>query len=1064
MVGTWSGEARDCEKFLEVMTSSSNSSPFTLQTLQIQMLGDFRVSCDDREVPGNAWRLRTAQHLIKLLALAPGFCLHRDEIIDQLWPDLDPSSAGNNLRYTVHIARRVLGTLVTGDVIQRQGELIALCAEGGIETDVAQFEQHAARAHKSGGPDDYQRAIALYGGDLLPGDRYEDWTVRRREALRETYLSLLFEFAEISESLGDVSGSIALLQQLTCLDPANEEAHVTLMRLFIRYGKRQSALRQYALLQAGLRQELDVDPDPTSQRLYQDILTAQIELSMEPDPREVLDEPDAAVAPGTHNLPISLTSFIGREQEIRQLRNYLDSVRLVTLTGAGGSGKTRLAIEVARGLVDRFPDGVWMADLSSSTCFDDLLKTVFDVLETIVERDRSPLDTLVDTLRDRQLLLLLDNCEHLPEDCALLVTTFLRSCASLRVLATSRTRLQVEGEFVWQVPSLAVPVVSSEQSVERLREIESVQLFIERATFVRSDFRLAGSNARAVSQICQHLDGLPLAIELAAARVTMMTPEQLSSRLTDSLRLLSSNSRMATPRHQTMRTTIDWSYNLLPIPVRTLLHRLSVFSGGWTLEAVESVAAGDGIYEQDLLDMLSELVDRSFVVVEAEDGQARYRLLETVRQYAAEHLEASGEGPQTRHKHGGYLLALTEASQKDSTGPVRAVSLKRVERELDNLRAALRWSLEGDSIELGLRLGAALGDFWFVNGRQSEGRSWLSALLAHPSSGAPEVADLRATVVAAAFILAYRQGDYSAALTLAESCLELHRERGDQRGIAWALSSLAMPVGELGDLDRSETLLEESLALSRELNDPYSTARALDTLGELNRAKGDFERARAYYTESLELFNQLDAKPHIAIVLHNLGQTALALGDPSGAMTQLRESLSRYQDLGHTYGRISCLSGIAGAASLSGDPAQAVRLFGAVHALRELNSVTADAADRIQQQKYLDSLCSTLGQNAFDAAWEAGRSLTLEEATTEALALDITKAAFTPPPLLSLSRREQEIALLVAQGLTNRRISEQLGIAQRTADTHVSRILHKLGLSSRTDLAVWIARQDCITG
>jgi predicted ATPase/DNA-binding SARP family transcriptional activator/DNA-binding CsgD family transcriptional regulator len=1062
MVDAWMRKGRSRKALLEAMTSSSNSSPFSLQTLQIQMLGDFRVSCGDREIAGNAWRLRTAQHLIKLLALAPGFCLHRDEIIDYLWPELDPSAAGNNLRYAVHIARRVLGTIVTDDVIQRHGELLRLCSWGGIETDVAQFEAAAAIARESSDLENFRGALALYTGDLLPADRYEDWTVRRREALRDTHLALLFELAGIHASRKDVSEAIAFLQKLTSLDPANEDAHRALMRSYVHCGRRQSALRQYTLLQAGLRQELDVDPDPASQRLYQDILTGQIEMPAEHEYRAVQQEPElAVVASGKHNLPLALTSFVGREQGISELQEHLAAARLVTLTGAGGSGKTRLAIEVARSLIRRFRDGVWMVDLSSSASFNDLLDTTIDVFGVVVARDQAPLDPLIDELHDQELLLLLDNCEHLLETCEALVSTLLHSCPGLRVLATSRARLQVEGEFVWQVPPLDLPFIETEPSIERLQAIESVQLFVERATFVRTDFKLTEANSRAVTQICQYLDGLPLAIELAAARVTMLTPAQIASRLTDSLRLLSSNSRTVTPRHQTIRATIDWSYDLLSSLVRTLLHRLSVFSGGWTLDAAEAVATGDGIDEQDLLDMLSELVDRSFVVVEAEDVHARYRFLEPVRQYAAEQLEASGEGAQVRRKHVEYLLALIEASQKDSTGPVRAVSFKQVERELDNLRAALRWSLEGGSIELGLRLGAALGDFWFVNGRQSEGRSWLSALLEHPASRSTEVAELRAKVIAAAFILAYRQGDYSSALALAESCLELHRLRQDQRGIAWALSSLAMPVGELGDLDRSEALLEESLALSRDLNDTYSIARALDTLGELNRAKGNFERARGYYSESLELFDQLDAKPHIAIVLHNLGQTALTLGDLASAMTRLRQSLRRYQDLGHTYGQISCLSGIAGAATLSGHPAQAARLFGAVHALREQNNVTADAADRIQLQRYLESLRSTLGEDVFLRVWEAGRVLTLEKATVEALALDLTIPPGTSRALSSLSKREQQIAMLVAQGLTNHRIAEQLGIAQRTADTHVSRILHKLGFSSRTELAAWVVSQDC---
>ncbi|MBA2534363.1 MAG: hypothetical protein H0V21_05090 [Rubrobacter sp.] len=431
-----------------------------------------------------------------------------------------------------------------------------------------------------------------------------------------------------------------------------------------------------------------------------------------------------------HNLPALRSSLVGRERDIVELERELAVTRLLTLTGAGGSGKTRLALEVARGLTAAYPDGVWLATLAPLSEGTLVPKAVAEALE-VPERPGEPLaGTLANVLGNRELLLVLDNCEHLLQDAARLVDSLLDSCPRLRIMATSREALGVEGEIRWLIPTLSVPEQERTSTPGELEGYESVRLFVERARGRVPSFSLDSRNALAVAEICGRLEGIPLAIELAAARVGTLSTEQISKRLDVSLELLTRGGRMAEPRHQTLKGTLDWSHDLLPEDEKKLFGRLSVFAGGWTLEAAEAVGTGEGVEEGEVLDLLSGLVDKSLVVAgRAERGRVRYRMLEPIRQYARERPEERGEGEELRRRHAGFFLALAEEAEPELFGPRDVEWFECLEVEHDNMRAALSWALERAEAELGLRLGGALWPFWEAHGHYREGRRWLEEAL-----------------------------------------------------------------------------------------------------------------------------------------------------------------------------------------------------------------------------------------------------------------------------------------------------------------------------------------------
>ena len=600
------------------------------------------------------------------------------------------------------------------------------------------------------------------------------------------------------------------------------------------------------------------------------------------------------------NLPLQLTSFVGREREMAEVRRLLGANRLLTLTGTGGCGKTRLALQVAAEVLairsEEYSDGVWLVELAPLTDPALVAQTVAFTLGLREVPGEPILTTAQRYLKPKHLLLVLDNCEHLLDTCAYLVEALLRACSQLRVLATSREMLGVAGEAVWRVPSMAAPDPRELPPLDELARYESVRLFVERVKLIHPDFAVMGQNGLAVAQICWRLDGFPLAIELAAASLAALSVEQVATRLSDRFRLLTGGSRTALRRQQTLRATIDWSYLLLSEPEKVLLRRLAVFAGGWSLEAAESVCEGEGIVSEDVLDLLSGLVRKSLVAVEERGAEDRYRLSETIRQYAAEKLSDPGESAAVRDRHRDWCLGLVGSLEAGGfVGSDCGVLLDQMEVEHDNLRAALAWCLETNP-GAGLRLAAGQAPrqwagvwaLWLLRGYPTEGRRWLHDLL----DAAPERTPTRSVALTAASWLAVDQGDVAEAESLAEEALAIARETGDRVSTAVALLSLAEAAALRDDYARARTLLEEARAIGLSVGVVDVAGRAMQGLGVVAFWEGDEQEAEARYEEALSLCCEGGAALIAAFVLANLGILAGFRGDHTRARACLEESIA----------------------------------------------------------------------------------------------------------------------------------------------------------------------------
>jgi predicted ATPase/DNA-binding SARP family transcriptional activator/uncharacterized protein HemY len=631
--------------------------------------------------------------------------------------------------------------------------------------------------------------------------------------------------------------------------------------------------------------------------------------------------------PGTfpHNLPAQLTSFIGREQELNEIINLIAKNRLVTLTGAGGIGKSRLSIQVAFALVNNFPNGTWLVELAPLSDPALVLQAIVTTLGLIEQANR-PLQTiLTDFLQEKKSLLILDNCEHLIQACAQLAETLLRACPDLHILATSREALGVAGEAVYLVPSLTTPD-PLKSTLDSLSEYEAVQLFLERAQSAMRDFSLTKENAQAIAQVCHHLDGIPLALELAAARVRGLSVEQIASRLDDRFHLLMSRTRTVLPRHQTLQAMIDWSHDLLTESERVLLRRLSMFASGWTLEAAEAVCASDELKSNQILDLLLHLVDKSLVVAETQEAESRYHMLETIRQYAREKLWAAGEGDLMCQRHLAYFVDLAERAEPNLRAFEMVMWLDRLESELDNIRVALEYALESN-IEAQLRLASALWWFWHIRDHKGEGTEWLERAL---SIEAMERTDrpltlsraiIRGKALYVAGFLRVMMWETGIGATLSEESLTLFRDLGPagKRGMAYALWNLSVVAAQQSDLRRRKALMEESLALFQEVGDKFGIAQCLPSVASnAMNLDGDFERARALTEEGLDLYKEIGDKDGIANTLQSLGYLAFQQGDYQQATTWFESSLALFQEVRNKYGLGGTLYGLAQAAKAQG--------------------------------------------------------------------------------------------------------------------------------------------------
>jgi len=725
-----------------------------------------------------------------------------------------------------------------------------------------------------------------------------------------------------------------------------------------------------------------------------------------------------------NNLPRQLTSFVGREREMLEVKNLVLTSPLLTLTGSSGSGKTRLALQVGGELVETMRDGVWLVELDVVSDQAMVLRAIgaaVGVHEELSFKARPMVDVLVDALREKSLLLILDNCEHVLGPSAEAAALLLRSCPNVHILATSQERLGIAGERVYQVVSLSIPGRQQPPDLERLAEYEAVRLFVDRALLSHPRFTLTDANAAAVAEVVQELEGIPLAIELAAARVKVMSVDQIAARLHERFRLLTAGPRTDVPRHQTLRAALDWSYDLLSAEEQGLLRWLSVFAGGFDLEAVEAIC-GDrpGI---DVLDLLSRLVEKSLVIFDEQNGGGRYRLLETVRLYGQEMLMATGEDPTAHARHRDWYLMLAERAEPALAGPEQKTWLDRLELEHDNLRAALRWSLtaEGEAETL-LRLAGALSRFWEVRGHWTEGRRCLESTLTK-TAGIEQPS--RVKVLASAAMLAFDQGDFPRAHALGEESLVLSRRFGDKQGTVVCLTLLGLEACSIENFPRARELGAESLRLSRELGDSLGIAGGLAIIGLVERGEGDTAMAIEHLTQSLELFQALGDRLRSSLVLLNLGLVYRESGDLRRAEALFEESLALFQELGdrwgiafsqsnlgivawnqHAYERAAdlfgqslvlrrdlndkrgiatSLVGLAAVATMQEQLERATILFGAAEALRESIEVALPPFIRSAYDGLVASVRDKLPAPAFQSSWARGRAMDQDQAINYAL-------------------------------------------------------------------------------
>ena len=727
----------------------------------------------------------------------------------------------------------------------------------------------------------------------------------------------------------------------------------------------------------------------------------------------------------TNNLPLQATPLIGREREVEAVCGLLRSpeTRLLTLLGPGGTGKTRVGLQVAAELVDDFEDGVFFVPIAAITDPALVAPTIARVLGLSEGGAKPPEELLEGYLRDRQTLVLLDNLEQVLE-AAPVVDRLLSTAAGLKILVTSRTPLGLYGEYEFPIPPLSLPDPESLPPLENLTEFAAVRLFVERARAVRPDFSLAEDNAPAVVEICERLDGLPLAIELAAARIKLLPPQVLLDRLGNRLKILTGGARNRPERQRTLRNAIEWSYELLDEGEKMLFGRLGVFSSGATLEAMEAVCEAEGDLPTDVFEGASSLLDKSLLrQEEGAGGEPRFVMLETIREFALEKFAEGSDIGAIRRAHAEYFLSLAEQVEPRLWGPEDAEWLDRLEQEHNNMRAALSWTIAHENAEVTLRLSGALKWFWFARGYYDEGRRWLEQALvkedrtsmavrakgldavgwlAHEqgdidgaAAAAKEGLKLSNEAVVGNVVVAdlkhvmgetaRHRGDYDLAVEFFEEGLELYKEAGDQRGVAWSLGSLANAAGDRGDHERAKRLYEEGLALSRRLGGARPLGAYLSSLGYEFLLEGDLERATELNEEAAALFRQQGRRGDLQYALVNLGWAALLKRNPERAEIVHEECLRLCRELGDRLTASESLEGLACTAGAKGEARRASVLFGAAEALREAAGYQLAPRDRSLREPYLAAVHAQVGAAAWSAAWEEGRSMQFEDAIVYAL-------------------------------------------------------------------------------
>ena len=959
--------------------------------LAVRLLGTFEVVLMGKPVSLSA---RAAQSLLAYLLLTQGVSHRREKLAGMFWPDVAEDKARSYLRHELWRIRKALTTKGGPGFLLSDDLAVSFILSKDIWLDVDRLRD----AKDATTIEDLKRALSLYEGDLLPGF-YDEWILREREhiqALYEETVSRLLELLIAKKRWHDVA---EWAERWISHGQGSEAAYRALMAAYDAMGDRTRVAASYKRCVEALH-ELGLEPSEQTRTL-------------------------ALKRTAKLKLPLPITSFIGRERELEEVASLISTARLVTFTGSGGVGKTRLAIQVVADILEHFPDGVWFVDLApvSDPAF------IPAALAAILNVQGGPKDSITEAitgyLRSRKALVILDNCEHLIDACAHLAQSLLTACESLSVLATSREVLRIPGEVPYRVPSLSIPSLDVQFVTDALQKTESTLLFIQRAGAILPGFAIDQQNALLIAQICQRLGGIPLAIELAAARVNVLSVEQICNRLDDRFNLLTGGSRSSLPRHQTLRATIEWSYDLLSEKERLLFQRLAVFVGGWALEAAEAVCSGDGIETGEILNLLSQLVDKSLVLVDhSNPRETRYRRLETIRQLAYEKLLISRAINEMRNRHYVYFLDFGEQADQEMNRSSKQDWKDRLELDRDNFRAAFEWCVSDENTRAALCL---LGG-WSINGRlpfgeiedkynrilalreinaypklyarllnHMAGANWLRGDTQHAKSFAEESQTIwlrlgetgepgLAACLEILGAVAISEKSFMTAQSFLEKSMGLYQKHGDESGGARVILRLGDKAMTEGRYDEAAEQYLKALEIWKKVDAVFGVPATSNELGELARVQGDYARAGKFYQQAVEGARKLHDHTLLSISLFNYAWASLHTGAIQQAKVLFKESLELDVKDGSTVGITYCLTGFAGVLGMLGKPEEAAQLFGAAECFfKESGAGTREPADQKEVDHFLAVVHEQLDEVTFAKAWALGSEMTLEQAIAFAL-------------------------------------------------------------------------------
>lgn len=940
--------------------------------LEVRVLGTFEVRYKKKPITIAS---RPAQSLFAYLILNAGTSHRREKLAGMLWPDSLEETARDNLRHALWRIRKALPPKPKIEYLLVDDLSISFNASAEYWLDASALEKVSADASA----DELIVILSAYQGELLPGF-YDEWVMLEREHLYSIFehhmarlLSLLQNERRWLEILDWAERWIKLGQK-------PEPAYRALMSAHAAKGDMSKVAATYERCVNSLR-EFGIEPSEQTRSLYERLRSGKEIIAAGP----VVSAQEKRKESLKTNLPVPLTSFIGREKEVDEIVRLLDKNRLVTLTGSGGVGKTRLAIQAANRLINKFKDGVWWVDLVGLTDPSRVPQAVAQVVDVPGIPNQPLIKTLAEYFRTKQTLLVFDNCEHLISACAQLADQLLGTCEKLKILATSREALDILGETIWPVPSLSLPEMQAAYEIKSLNKFESIRLFSERALLVQPKFELTDQNAQAVVQTCRRLSGMPLAIELAAARVRMMSVDEIARRLDDRFDLLTAGNRTALPRHQTLRATIDWSFDLLSETERILFRRLSVMVGGFTLNAAENIAAGEDVVQSRVIELLGNLINKSLIRVEESSGsegvETRYGLLETIREYAREKLHEAGEETVLRSRHLEYFMKISEEIEPKLEGADQKVWLDRLETEIDNLRSALDWALQNEEIVAALRLAGALRRFWFVRAHHNEGVERLKAVLDHPDARQPTTARLKA--LNAYFFMLWPS--LAEIQPHGEEALALSIQLGDRWNSAFALLWLGVGATAQGNYSLARSYLEQSLEIWRELEEKTYAAWSYVFLGEVALLQGNKLHAEELYLQAVPSLREAKDFAFLAIPLRRLGQLAMARGDQVRAAAFIQESLQHNWRVHDYRGVGACLAALAALSLLQAENERAIKLLAVVDTVLEFIRTPFLALDQQQYEHNVSQLRDQIDKSTFMKAWAEGRAMTFEQAVEFAL-------------------------------------------------------------------------------